>query len=775
MARQLAFLAVFLGTLASASAQPAVGGRIVGTVTDPSGGTLPGVTVEARAAGAEPVVAVTSVTGEYALDGLPPGRYQVSFTLINFASVVRKDLEVASAPVTVSAVMQLALNAEVTVIAKRTFVNLADVDNPAENLVGIASAASQGAITAAQLDVRPLLRAGEVLETVPGLIASSHAGGGKAPQYFLRGFNLDHGTDFAQTIMGLPVNMPTHAHGQGYSDISFLIPELVSGVQFSKGPYFADQGDFATAGSANTNYVTSLDRPIAHVDGGTLGYGRLVVAASPKAGTGHVLGAFEVEHNDGPFTTRDGYRKLNGIVRYSRGDSINGLALTAMAYHGRWNSTDQVPLRAITTGRLDRFGTLDPTDGGHTYRYSASADWQRGAGSRMTKVTAYGIGSDLDLFSNFTYFLDDPVNGDQFEQADHRFITGVKVSHKRISRWSGRSVQNTVGAQVRNDDISNVGVYQTKDRVRLQTRSQAAVMSTTGGIYAQNDVEVTPWLRTTASLRSDASRFKVDAVDTLNSGTTSAAIISPKGAVTLGPWSKTEFYVNAGMGFHSNDARGTTAVRDASGHPIAAVTPLVRAKGAEVGLRSVVIPHLQSTMTLWMLRLDSELAYSGNTAGSEPSRPSARHGVEFANYYSPLKWLTFDGDVSWSRSRYTVDAPEGNYVPEAVGTVVAAGASVDNYKRMFASLRWRYFGRRTLIENNSAQSKPTSLFNLEGGYQIAPSVRLIGAVYNVFNAAHDDITYYYLSRLPGESSGVMDYHLHPTIPRSARVSLSVGF
>ncbi|MGE3177491.1 MAG: TonB-dependent receptor, partial [Vicinamibacterales bacterium] len=759
---------------AVASAQPVAGGRIFGTVSDPGGGVLPGVTVEAQSAEMpSPAVGVTSVTGEYSLD-LAPGRYQVTFTLVNFASVVRKDIEVGSTPVVLSTVMPLALNAEVTVVAKQTFVNLADVENPAENLVGIAASASQGAITAAQLEVRPLLRPGEVLETVPGLIASSHAGGGKAPQYFLRGFNLDHGTDFAQTIMGMPVNMPTHAHGQGYSDIGFLIPELVSGVQFSKGPYFADQGDFATAGAANTNYVTSLDRPIAHAEGGTLGYGRLVAAASPRWRSGHVLGAFEVEHNDGPFVRRDGYRKLNGILRYSRGDSVNGLALTAMGYHGRWNSTDQVPLRAIASGLIGRFGTLDPSDGGRTYRYSMSADWQRGAGSRMTKVSAYGIGADLDLFSNFTFYLDDPVNGDQFEQADRRFVSGLKVTHKRLGRWLGRSMQNTFGAQLRNDDIANVAVYQTRDRVRLSTRTEASVLSTTGGAYAQNEVTITPWLRTTAGLRGDASRFRVNANDPANSGTSSAGILSPKGAVTLGPWRDTEFYVNAGMGFHSNDARGTTAVRDPSGAPIEKVTPLVRAKGAEVGLRTVAVPRLQSTVTLWMLRLDSELAYSGDTAGSEPSRPSARHGVEFANYYRPRRWLTLDGDISWSHSRYTVDAPEGNFVPEAVGTVIAAGVAVDNYKHVYASLRWRYFGRRTLIEDNSAKSDPTSLFNLEGGYQIARRVRLIGAVYNLFDAAHDDITYFYLSRLPGEAAPVMDYHLHPTIPRAARISLSIG-
>jgi TonB-dependent Receptor Plug Domain len=378
---------------------------------------------------------------------------------------------------TVNAVMHLALNAEVTVTGERMLVNLADVDNPAENLIGIAQSASQGAITARQLGVRPLMRTGEVLETVPGVIVTQHSGEGKANQYFLRGFNLDHGTDFAQTIAGMPVNLPSHGHGQGYSDINFMIPELVSGVQFSKGPYFADQGDFATAGSANINYPTTLERPLVKFDGGGEGYGRALVAASRVVGTGRLLGAAEVVHDDGPWRQPDNYRKLNGVLRYSRGDSINGLAVTAMGYQGDWNATDQVAVRALASGLVNRFGTIDPTDGGRTYRYSGSIDWQRGNSHTLTKITAFGIGYDLHLFSNFTYYLDDPDRGDQFEQADHRFVTGAKAQHRRLTKWGGHSVQNTFGGQVRNDDIANVGLYHSQGRHRLETRSQAAVSS----------------------------------------------------------------------------------------------------------------------------------------------------------------------------------------------------------------------------------------------------------------------------------------------------------
>ena len=364
----------------------------------------------------------------------------------------------------------------------------------------------------------------------------------------------------------------------------------------SKGPYYADQGDFATAGAANTNYVTSIDRPLVRVEMGGQGYDRALLAGSHRLQAGNLLAAFEVSHNDGPWVQPDAFQKINTLLRYSQGDAVNGVTLTAMDYYGQWHSTDTVPQRAITDGLIGRFGTLDSSDGGHTYRYSVSGDWRRGSRSALTKVTAYGIGYDLDLFSNFTFFLDDPIHGDQHEQADHRFVTGVHVMHKRQTLWNGRAIQNTFGMQVRNDDIANLALYHTEARRQLSTITQANVLESTAGVYVQNEIEWSPWLRSMVGLRSDATRFRVsDEIDALNSGTTTAGIVSPKGGVTFGPWGATEFYVNAGEGFHSNDARGVMATRDVTGNPITPVTPLVKAKGAELGLRTVVLPHLQTT------------------------------------------------------------------------------------------------------------------------------------------------------------------------------------
>jgi outer membrane receptor protein involved in Fe transport len=764
-------------SLAPVSVWAQNGGTVTGCVTDETGGAIPGITVELLGSAA-PLVGVTDSEGRYRFEQVAAGTYQLSLRLINFADVNHPNIVVrAGETITLDEVMHLALNAEVVVVGKRTFVNLADAEHPAENLVGIASSASQGAITGKQLDVRPFMRQGEVLETVPGVIITQHSGEGKANQYFLRGFNLDHGSDFAMTVAGTPVNMPTHAHSQGYSDINFLIPELVAGVQYSKGPYFADQGDFATAGASNINYATTLERPIVRLEAGTYSFGRALFAASPKLGKGHVLTAFETSTNAGPWSVPDSYRKYNGVLRYSQGDNVNGLSLTFMGYHGEWNATEATPQRAIDAGVIDRFGSIDPTDGGHTYRYSVGGEWQHGSGNTLTKVQAFGLGYDLNLISNFTFFLDDPIHGDQREQVDHRFVTGARVFQKRQSRWGSRPVQNTIGVQFRNDDVMRVALYHTEQRARLETWNDAAALVTTAGVYGENQIEWAPWLRTTVGLRADGSRYAVtDAIDARNSGTETAGIVSPKGTATFGPWRSTEFYVNAGSGFHSNSALGTTLRFDGQGNPADPVTPLVRAKGAEVGVRTVAVPHLQSTVSLWTLRLGSELVYNGDIGATEPGPASKRYGVEFANYYSPKSWLVFDGDVSWSQARFTGLADGVNYVPEAVDVVVSGGASIDSFHRTFGSLRLRYFGPRALVEDNSVRSSATTLLNAEGGYQVAKSLRLNLQVYNLLNAEVSDIDYYFASRLPGEPiGGVEDIHVHPAVPRTLRLSMIFGF
>jgi outer membrane receptor protein involved in Fe transport len=764
---------LLLVTASSAAAQQA---RLTGTVRDETGAALPGVLVELRSATATVLHIQSDERGQYRFDTVTPGRGELSFTLVNFATV-KRPIAVGLDTTTVDAVMHLVLSADATVTGKATFTNLADAPAPEEDLVGIAQSASQGAVTARQLGTRPIMRPGDVLETVPGVVISQHSGEGKANQYYLRGFNLDHGTDFATTVAGMPVNMPTHGHGHGYSDLNFLIPELASSVQFSKGPYFAEHGDFATAGTANINYTNTLTRPLVRIGGGTDTFGRVLLSAAPAIGSGTLLGAIELERSDGPWQRPDDLNKVNGVVRFSRGDTRNGLSATLMGYHATWNSTDQIPQRAIDDGRIGRFGVVDGTDGGESSRYSASLEWQRTNGNASTRLTAYGLKYDLDLFSNFTYFLDDPVNGDQFQQTDHRFVSGARLTHRRIGRLAARATQNTIGLQFRNDKISDIGLYHTREREQLETIRHDSVLQTSAGAFAQNETEWTPWLRTLAGVRVDGYRFGVDSGLPENGGTGYAGLVSPKGGAVFGPFAKTEIYVNAGMGFHSNDARGATITVDpVTGEPARRVTPLARATGAEAGVRTVRIPHLQMTFTAWTLGLDSELVFVGDAGTTDAGRPSRRKGIEWTTYYSPRPWLVLDADVALSRARFTDADPAGDRVPGAVATVVSAGATVDTVRNVFGSIRWRYFGPRALVEDDSVRSKATSLVNLTAGYELTKSVRVALDVFNLFNATDSDIDYFYRSRLQGEPvDGIDDLHIHPAVPRSARVSLIVGF
>jgi hypothetical protein len=751
-------------------------GRVAGRVLDQTGSVLPGVTIDLVVNSTE-LTTTTDGEGQYRFDAVPSGRAELTYRLLNFG-VYRRTVNVASgAYVAQDIVLTLSLNADVVVTGTSTFRNIADVENPADNLVGIASSASQGAITAAQLEARPVMRAGEVLETVPGMIISQHSGEGKANQYYLRGFNLDHGTDFSTTVAGVPVNTPTGAHAHGYSDISFLIPELVSGVQFKKGPYFADEGDFSAAGAANINYVNQLERPLVGVSGGNDGWVRVFGAASPRVGGGYLLAAIELNHNDGPWVRPDDYRKLNSVLRYSRGDNRNGFSVTGMGYWAAWDSTDQVADRAITKGLISRFGFLDPTDGGEANRQSVAAEFQRSVGPSSIRATGFLLHNNLNLFSNFTYFLDDEEHGDQFEQAERRTAAGGRLAYRRLGHFFERHTESAIGVQLRRDWLDPVALYHTEARQRLSTTREDQVGQTMAGVYAQTEIEWTRMIRTTLGLRADAYQFSVTSNNPLNSGDGSAGLVSPKVGAAFGPWAGTELYANAGMGFHSNDARGAVIrVDPATGDPADPVTPLVRARGAEVGVRTVRIHGLQSTVALWYLALDSELLFVGDAGTTEAGRPSRRVGIEWTNYARVTSWLTVDGDLALSRARFGDNDPAGNYIPGALDRVISAGLTAEPRRSVFGSIRVRHFGPRPLIEDASVNSKSTTLWNGEIGYRASKKARVVLELFNILNADVSDIDYFYASRLPGEQpEGIQDVHTHPALPRSVRLGLQLSF
>ncbi len=640
-----------------------------------------------------------------------------------------------------------------------------------DNSVGSSDAASEGAVTASLLANRPTLRPAEVLEFVPGLIVTQHSGGGKANQYFLRGFNLDHGTDFATYVDGMPINMPTHAHGQGYSDMNWLMPELVQRINYRKGPYFAEEGDFSSAGAARIRLVDSLPQGVLNVTAGQDGYRRALVANSSAMSTGTLLYAFEAVHNDGPWEHPEDLRKLNGLLRYSVGGGANRTSLTAMAYDARWNSTDQIPLRAIEGGLVGRYGALDPSDGGRTSRQSLSLDTQQANAWGTFKFNAYAIHSRLKLFSNFEYANDDePDNAgaSQFEQAERRQVVGLAMSQHWTTQWGGFETNNVIGLQARHDRMRPLGLYEAEGGERTGVLQESRVRQRSVGLYAESSTQWQPWLRSVLGLRADHLQADVDSAMAANSGQTSASLASPKLSLILGPWEKTEYFINAGTGFHSNDARGTTVAVDP-------VPPLVRSKGLELGLRTEIVPGLQSSLAWWQLKLGSELVFVGDAGTTEANRASKRQGIEWNNHYVATDWLQFDLDLAASQARFTQDAPEGNRIPGALEKVASLGVTVNDLGRWHGQFQLRYFGPRPLIEDNSVRSSSTTLAYARVGYRFSPALKLDVDVFNLFNRKDNDIEYFYASRLPGEAAAVDDRHIHPVEPRTLRVTLSASF
>ncbi|MGB8204194.1 MAG: TonB-dependent receptor [Candidatus Baltobacteraceae bacterium] len=678
----------------------------------------------------------------------------------------------------------------------------------------MAQAASEGTIGAQEIADRPILRPGEILEAVPGLVISQHSGEGKANQYYLRGFQLDHGTDLESTVGGIPINMVSHAHGQGYSDINWLMPELVSYVEFKKGPYYADQGDFSTAGSYNLYFRDTIE-PVTSFGLGDYGYDRFFTADSPKVGAGHLLYGVEIYHDNGTFVKPDEYHKLNAVARYTLSEGNDSLGINAFAYDGAFDSSDQIPQRLVDAGLISPYGYVDPSDGGNTYRYAVSAQWLHQDSNGTTKFNAYGVYYFLDLFSDFTYDLYDANNyynetanpitcnvafttcapnpadglrapnyssycpaytapagaapgsltpvaynfqcGDQREQEDKRFISGFNFSRTFVTPGT----VTTIGADTRNDNISTLGLFLTQNRVRLPggTLSDDHVVERGSDIYVQSDLRVGPKLRLDPGLRFDFYAFHDAAYDPNNSGSGLAAMVSPKMNLAYAFSPHDEFYLDFGDSFHSNDVRGVTYVDDpqthapfdSTGAPVGQNPLLNRSVGEEVGYRHST-GRMTSTLSLWELYQADELIFDGDHGTTSLGGPTQRKGVELANYYTPSSWLTIDADLATSTARF-LDDPlhQGTGVPESLDAVVALGATVDE-PRYTASLRLRYFGPRTLDTQGDANSPPSTLLNAQLTAKLKGSRRLSLDVLNILNADVPDVTYYYNSWLPYDAA-----------------------
>ena len=663
---------------------------------------------------------------------------------------------------------------------------LSDVEVTAQpDAPGNRTSASQGVITGAHIQAQALARPGDVLEQIPGMVVTQHSGDGKANQYFLRGINLDHGSDFATTVNGVPVNMPSHAHGQGYSDLNFLLPELVQRVNYSKGPYAAQQGDFSSAGSADFVYRTRLAQPLADLTVGQFGYRRALSAGSAQVGEDlHLLGAGEVLNYDGPWHVPEGLRKRNALLTLSGGSAAHGWSTSLMLYNARWSSTDQVPQRLIDAGSYQgqsfgRFDAVDPSDGASTSRNSWSGQWHDRSAQEATQLSWYAMRYDLDLYSNFTYQTasNGSGNSDQFAQRDQRTVYGAQASHDWVmDAHSARPMVNTLGLQVR-QDLIRVGLYDSAKRLLTLPVRDDVVRQQQVGIYGQNDTHWLDSVRTVLGLRIDQYTAHVDSrLQAQNSGVSSSLKASPKLSLILGPWAQSEVFVNTGRGFHSNDARGTTARVDP--RTAAALDPvpgLVSSRGEEVGLRTQATTHWQTALSLWRLRFDSELVYLGDSGTTEASRPSQRKGLEWSNHWSPSGSFSLDANMAWTQPRYSDADPQGQAIPNAVHKVAHLSATVRQLGPWSGSWGLRYIGPAALSPDASVLSSSTISSNLRVTRRMDDHMDVSLDVLNVANRKNNDIQYLYASQVATEAAPVMDRHVHPSEPRSLRLSTRIRF
>jgi outer membrane receptor protein involved in Fe transport len=817
--------------------------QVSGTVVDTSGAAIAGATAQVRSTdGNAQETTQTDKNGFFAFSGLQAGNYRLEVSHPGF--------ETKEIPITMAATeAPVSLRISLAVGSVSTTIN---VQGRADDLIGIASSAGQVTVGAQELKNRPLLRAGEILETLPGLIITQHAGGGKANQYFMRGFNLDHGTDLAIFLDGMPLNLPSHAHGEGYSDMNTVIPEFVERVDARKGPYYAEVGDYGSAGDAEVGFYKTLPQNFVQVDGGMYQFARFVFGASRKLGAGNLLYGGEAYHDDGPWVHPDNYYKFNGLMTYSCGGDNKGFSITAHGYAGtRWNSSDQLPNTAIPV--VGFFGALNPGDGGHSHRYSLQGEWHHRGANSETHIMAYGFYYDLNLFSDFTYYLVDPYKGDQFEQQDRRWVAGFDARHTIFGGWFGRKMETTFGLQIRNDWIHN-GLFRTEDRIRTSktdyaanylgdcnanadcsTLDQVAVLPADTDLNKFTETIASPWVsskiqwaekfRSVLAVRGDYGKgivssftnptntnYSFDPYPADFNPNTHRSIAkflpSPKASLIFGPWSNTEFYLQGGFSYHTNDVRGST-------QPYEPVSPdypyynsptpvpvpfLAQTKGAEAGVRTAAVPHLQSTVEIWYLHSNGELLQDGDTGGTTPSSESSnRYGMEVGNYYAPSEHWVFDADFADSRAIFTQNDPYdstfytqtsagprlcarnsncfgliptgstpsgmvtpatvsygnsgylqnqyGKDVPEAVRWVVAAGATAENLRGFSTSLRLRYFGPRPLTSDALYKSPSTALVNLQTSYRFNKNWSLVGEVLNVLNRRDHDVDYAYVSQI----------------------------
>jgi len=647
-------------------------------------------------------------------------------------------------------------------------------------LMGSASTASEGIVVNDELALTPAFRVGQLLETVPGLQVTSHSGEGKANQYLLRGYNLDHGTDLATFVDGMPVNEPTHAHGQGYTDLNFLIPELATNVTYTKGPYYAKEGDFSSVGSVHINYLDTLSPEVSYTEG-TLGYERFFGGGSVNLGEGNLLGALEWQHYNGPWVNPDELHKINAALRYSTGDQADGYSVTAMYYHGLWNATTDQPERAIEEGLISRYGTLNPSDGGIAQRTSLTAQLNKPVAGGDLNASAYVFGNRLTLWNDFTHFLVDPVHGDQEEQHEDRTVVGGNIDYGHAAPILGLQNDITVGLATRSDfnDVSRLPTldrsvipaavdplnFSEADRVRLSSFS----------VYAQSTTHWTNWFRSVLGYRYD-TQYGSD--KGTNSGTASDHLLAPKGSLIFRPVEATELYVSAGRGFHSDDLRGVTAAQDAH---VAGAPVIARQSGEEIGLRQQLTHAFTMTLSFYELSAQSETTYDPDAGVDSAGPGSRRRGYEVNLTYQALQWLEFYGSYSGNRARYVTPYDDGTghvgeYLPNSPFATGSFNVYVKDLGPWSGSLGYRYLSSYPLSSDDSIQGHGYGIWSGDAHYVIGRGWSVGLGIYNLLNKKADAAEFWYIDRLQGEpAGGVADVHVHPLEGISGRFTLAKSF
>jgi len=639
----------------------------------------------------------------------------------------------------------------------------------AERQIGRAMSASEGLVGYDDIQLPPMLRVGELVEAVPGMVATQHSGTGKANQYFIRGFNLDHGTDLAVSVEGVPVNMRSHGHGQGYLDLNFLIPELVQITRYRRGPYSAQVGDFSSAASIDFELYERLDEKLLSLSAGEHGYYRTLAAGSAQLTDGAVTGALDLTRYQGPWQLDEDLQQLKAFAAYAGMLGNADLRLTVQGYDSDWNATDQIPRRAVRSGLISPRGNIDDDLGGETSRYALTARLDFSHWS----LTAYAIDYDFTLYSNFTYFLDDPLLGDEFEQRDARRIYGLSLHGGTDATNRRNGMVLRWGAEARFDDINEVGLFGTSSRIRTDTVREDQVEELSVGLWGETEWQVSERLRAVLGARVDWYDWDVSAFRPVNSGAGDDAIVSPKATVAWRFSDHAEAYLNYGRGFHSNDVRGATIRLDpASGDAIDDVPVLVRSDGAELGLRFESGEGFNATLTAFWLTLDSELVYVGDAGATEVNDATERVGFEGALFWQAMDWLALNAEYTVTDSQFKKDQGGGREIPGAVESTFTFGLNAVWQNGLSGSVRLRWLDEAPLVEDDAVRSDASLLVNAGLVYRRGAAQWRLD-VFNLFDREDDDIAYFYASRLAGEpAAGIDDVHFHPLEPRSVRASVT---